>query len=300
MMVPWYPTLGNHDWAMLPADTEGDRKGNGWAQIEYSAHGSGRWTFPDLFYTIEYTTSDDTKVKIIMIETTSLTGIHSSKKPGPDRTDQNCKNPYNLDCELKRLNPLFPELVEWAWEWVENELESSGDVDYLFAAGHYQIVETGGIWDYQLFRHLDPLFEKYGVQAYFQGHRHTHEHATRSPKIQPEGLDFELPGSVHYITTGAGAHYDTETMLFEQYLGQDIPTRSGCHPKFEKQGNDMGEAICYYYWANQNSSKQEDGGFVSVKITKEKAIVRMITSETYSDENGRSIGHEFEILPRNK
>ena len=59
-------------------------------------------------------------------------------------------------------------------------------------------------------------------------------------------------GSVHYVTTGAGAHYDTETMLFEQYLGQDIPTRSGCHPKFEKQGNDMGEAICYYYWANQN------------------------------------------------
>jgi tartrate-resistant acid phosphatase type 5 len=90
------------------------------------------------------------------------------------------------------------------------------------------------------------------VQAYFQGHRHTHEHATRSPKIQPEGLDFELPGSVHYVTTGAGAHYDTETKLFEQYLGQDIPSRSGCHPKFEKQGNDMGEAICYYYWANQN------------------------------------------------
>ena len=71
-------------------------------------------------------------------------------------------------------------------------------------------------------------------------------------QIQPEGLDFELPGSVHYVTTGAGAHYDTETMLFEQYLGQDIPSRSGCHPKFEKQGNDMGEAICYYYWANQN------------------------------------------------
>jgi tartrate-resistant acid phosphatase type 5 len=113
MMVPWYPTLGNHDWAMLPEDTDGDRKGNGWAQIEYSAHGSGRWTFPDLFYTIEYTTADDTSVKIIMIETTALTGIHSSKKPGPDRRDPNCKNPYNKECELKRLYPLFPEIVQW-------------------------------------------------------------------------------------------------------------------------------------------------------------------------------------------
>ena len=33
MMVPWYPTMGNHDWLKLPEGTEGGQKGNGWAQV---------------------------------------------------------------------------------------------------------------------------------------------------------------------------------------------------------------------------------------------------------------------------
>jgi tartrate-resistant acid phosphatase type 5 len=87
MMVPWYPAMGNHDWDKLPEDTEGDRLGNGWAQIEYSAHGTGRWTHPDVFFTTEYTTADGAVVKTIIIDTTVLTGVYSGGPPLPDRDD---------------------------------------------------------------------------------------------------------------------------------------------------------------------------------------------------------------------
>ena len=87
MMVPWYPAMGNHDWDKLPEDTEGDRLGNGWAQIEYSAHGTGRWTHPDLFFTTEYTTADGTIVKTMVIDTPTLTGVYSGGPPLPDRDD---------------------------------------------------------------------------------------------------------------------------------------------------------------------------------------------------------------------
>ena len=72
---------------MLPEDTEGDRLGNGWAQIEYSAHGTGRWTHPDLFFSTEYTTADGTVVKTIVIDTPTLTGVYAGGPPLPDRDD---------------------------------------------------------------------------------------------------------------------------------------------------------------------------------------------------------------------
>ena len=63
------------------------------------------------------------------------------------------------------------KIAAWAWEWIEKELENSENADYLFVAGHYQVVDTEGIYDYEIFRKLEPLMEKYNVTAYFQGHR---------------------------------------------------------------------------------------------------------------------------------
>jgi len=67
---PWHPTTGNHDW---DARKWNGRGGNWTAQIEYSSK-SERWTFPDLFYTIDSTLPNGMKQRIIIIDTPALTG----------------------------------------------------------------------------------------------------------------------------------------------------------------------------------------------------------------------------------
>ena len=67
---PWHPTTGNHDWDTHKVDGSG---GNYTAQIEYSKL-SNRWTFPDLFYTIDSTLANGMKQRIIIIDTPALTG----------------------------------------------------------------------------------------------------------------------------------------------------------------------------------------------------------------------------------
>lgn len=42
---------------------------------------SERWTFPDLFYTVDSILEDGTKQRIIMIDTTLLSGIYGAEKP---------------------------------------------------------------------------------------------------------------------------------------------------------------------------------------------------------------------------
>ncbi|CBY11569.1 unnamed protein product [Oikopleura dioica] len=297
MMVPWYPTMGNHDWLKLPEGTEGGQKGNGWAQIEYSAHGSGRWTHPDLFFTTEYTTSAGVKVKTILVDTPTLTGEYRDGAPRPLHSDENCEDPYNLDCELRALHPLDVDVAEWAWEWLDQELAKSVDADFLFVTGHYMILDTGGIYDWELFRRMEPLMEQYKVSAFFQGHKHTQEHAVRSPKLVPAGAE-ESPGTVHFFTTGAGSLYDTESTIFQQLTG-GLPGRSGCHPRFEENGNDNSRSVCNYYWATTKKDGDADSGFTSVNVDAERARVRFVTSEKINEDDEFTVGYEFDINPRN-
>ena len=42
---------------------------------------SERWTFPDLFYTVDSTLDDGTTQRIVMIDTTLLSGIYGAEKP---------------------------------------------------------------------------------------------------------------------------------------------------------------------------------------------------------------------------
>ena len=62
------------------------------------------------------------------------------------------------------------------WAWIDRTLSESKSFDYLFVAGHYQVLDSRGEYDKALVHNLLPMLRKYNVQGYFQGHRHTMEH----------------------------------------------------------------------------------------------------------------------------
>jgi len=291
MMVPWYPAMGNHDWNVLPDPIDAPSRGNGWAQIHYSEKelGTKRWTHPDPFFTTEYTTENGIVVKTIMIDTPMFSGVYTGGRPKPSA--MNC-NVYDLRPQcVKNVAPVDQEIATWAWDWIENELENSENADYLFVAGHYQIIDTEGIYDYEIFRRLEPLLEKYNVTAYFQGHRHTMEHAQRSPQIQPE--DGTMTNNVHYFTFGAGALLDTGAEMAYILTG-DIRPEVACHSSNEANNWDNGNAICHKYWF----TTKYNGGFGAVNITKERAQVSMISSESEDLTDSFKIEYSYDIKPR--
>ena len=57
-----------------------------------------------------------------------------------------------------------------------------------------------GYYDMALFEKLTPMMEKYNVQAYINGHKHTLEHIQEKNKQSDDDL--------HYFTIGAGAILD--------------------------------------------------------------------------------------------
>ena len=68
-------------------------------------------------------------------------------------------------------NPADKDYAREMWLWIEDQLASSDDFDYLLVAGHYQIVDSYGYYDKALTKHLLPLLKKYKAQAYIQAHR---------------------------------------------------------------------------------------------------------------------------------
>ncbi|CAG5104147.1 Oidioi.mRNA.OKI2018_I69.chr1.g1115.t1.cds [Oikopleura dioica] len=298
LMVPWYPAMGNHDWNVLPPQVGDDdlpRRGNGWAQIKYGQDelGTKRWTHPDPFFTTEYTTEDGVVVKTIMIDTPMFSGVYTGGRPKPNTdSDGNKCNVYDLDPKcVNNIAPVDPKIAAWAWEWIEKELENSNNADYLFVAGHYQVVDTEGIYDYEIFRKLEPLMEQFNVTAYFQGHRHTMEHAQRSPKLQPENET--ITNNVHYFTFGAGALLDTGAEMAYVLTGEIRP-EVACHPRNEPNDFDNGSAICHKYWF----TKKYAGGFGAVNITKDRALVSMISSEVDNLTDAYKVEYSFDIKPR--
>lgn len=71
---------------------------------------------------------------------------------------------------------------------------------------------------------LEPILQKYGVQAYFCGHEHNLQHM------------HQLNSSVHYVITGGGSltdytpivHYDNGGSQF-QYWGSGKTSKQTCN-----------------------------------------------------------------------
>ena len=161
----WYSTLGNHDW-----------QGNVPAQIAYTRL-SDRWYLPAQYYAEEMAfggaAGDSTRVLFVFLDTTPLA--------------------YPPEYEER-----FDDSGVWDPEdqlaWLEETLAAS-DAPWKVVVGHHPIY-VGSVRyndNPRLIDLLVPVFERYGVQAYFAGHDHNLQHH-RPPD-----------STVDYFVSGAGS-----------------------------------------------------------------------------------------------
>ena len=146
------------------------------AQIEYfQHHRDHRWIMPNHSYSMKMTINpiSQTSLEIIFVDTPILC---------PTETEETM---------IGGIHEVTPEAFAQEYAKVEQMLQES-TATWLLVAGHYTIYSMAEHGDNPvLIDRLAPLLQRYGVQAYFNGHDHVLE------AIEWEG--------VHYITSGHGA-----------------------------------------------------------------------------------------------
>jgi len=153
LMIPWYIAVGNHD-----------HRGNVNAQVEYTKR-SSRWRLPATYYKHTETLADGSLADFFFLDSQVITEGHG-RFGGRSAADAQ----------------LF---------WLERELAAS-TARWKIAIGHHPVFSGGKHGNTEaLVVLLKPLLERYGVQAYVNGHDHDLQHL--------------VVGKVHYLTSGAGA-----------------------------------------------------------------------------------------------
>jgi tartrate-resistant acid phosphatase type 5 len=155
----WYPVLGNHDY-----------RGDPESQIEYSKR-SRRWQLKQHYYTIEKAIDKKNTALFVFLDTPPLIRqyykeLDKTHIGGQDTTRQ--------------------------YFWLDSVLAAS-KAQWKIVVGHHHVFTGGKRAPEQpeMVERVKPLLEKYGVQAYFNGHEHD--------------LQVIKRGTVHYFVSGAGS-----------------------------------------------------------------------------------------------
>ena len=141
---PWYVALGNHDY-----------RNNVQAQLDYTKL-SARWRLPSRCHSFTVRIDAQTTAEFFIMDTSPFVGAYRA--------------------ELKYKGVLDQRPGDQI-KWLEDGLAKS-TAQWKFVAGHHPIYSCSkkhGDTD-ELIRDLNPLLEKYHVQAYFNGHEHDMQH----------------------------------------------------------------------------------------------------------------------------
>lgn len=157
LQTPWYVILGNHDYEGSPR-----------AEIAYSRE-STRWRMPARYWREDMALQGATRITFFFLDTTPITRLSGLRDAVP-QADFGARDQVM---------------------WLERNLANCTS-DWKIVVGHHPILSSGRHGaSAALAHHVRPLLERYGVQAYFNGHDHDLEH------LQAGGVD--------YICSGAGS-----------------------------------------------------------------------------------------------
>ena len=160
LQTSWYAVLGNHDY-----------RGSVAAEVHYSDR-SDRWRMPSRYWRQDIAFGDET-ISFFMLDTYPLTHMSALRSHVPIVGDAS-----EAHQQLR---------------WLETELSASQS-RWKFAVGHHPILSSGMHGGSPpLYDHLRPLFQNFGVRAYFNGHDHNLEHLSE--------------GALDYVCSGAGSEY---------------------------------------------------------------------------------------------
>ena len=157
LQIPWYPSLGNHDY-----------RGSVEAEIEYSKL-SQRWKLPSRYYTQTERIDDSNSVMIVHLDTSPFI------------------EKYSLDLSVYHLEEQNPvrQLV-----WLDSVLTDS-KARWKIVAGHHSIyAAASGHGDTkELIENILPILKKHAVPLYLCGHYHILQH------IQKDNTNFVICGA---------------------------------------------------------------------------------------------------------
>ncbi len=165
----WYVALGNHDY-----------KGNSQAEVDYTKR-SSRWKMPSRYYTFTKKISDKTSIRFVIIDTSPFQEVYRENAKAYDNIDQ-----QDTAKQIK---------------WIDSVLANSKE-KWKFVMGHHPLYASDTAShnnSMELRRQLQPLLEKYKVQAYFAGHKHAMEYL----KLDNNDVDYFISGAAGAALDGA-------------------------------------------------------------------------------------------------
>ena len=181
LMLDWYPLLGNHEY-----------RGNTQAVLDYGKV-SRRWVMPGRYYAVEKEVEDgNEKILYVFIDTTPL--IDKYRRDTEDYPDA---GKQSIAAEL---------------EWLEATLAAS-TAKWKVVMGHHPIyadTDKNESERTDLQRRVQPLLDKYGVDAYICGHIHNFQH------IQAKGSKVQ-----YFVNTSGSLSRDVKPIEGTQFCSGD-------------------------------------------------------------------------------
>ena len=181
LMLDWYPLLGNHEY-----------RGNTQAVLDYGKV-SRRWVMPGRYYAVEKEVEDgNEKILYVFIESTPL--IEKYRRDAEDYPDA---GKQSIAAEL---------------EWLEATLAAS-TAKWKVVMGHHPIyadTDKNESERTDLQRRVQPLLDKYGVDAYICGHIHNFQH------IQAKGSKVQ-----YFVNTSGSLSRDVKPIEGTQFCSGD-------------------------------------------------------------------------------
>lgn len=170
LFVDWYATLGNHDY-----------RGNWQAQIDYT-NVSRRWNMPAPYYTKYVDLNEHKQLLLVFLDTSPL---------NPD---------YDQEPKYARARAQGQQAQ---LDWLEDVLKNQ-TAQWVVVIGHHPLYSSGKRYgkNTAIRKVLEPVLEKYKVDAYIAGHEHDLQHNQAADK------------SVAHFVSGGGSeirpvgHYD--------------------------------------------------------------------------------------------
>ena len=181
LMLDWYPVLGNHEY-----------RGNTQAVLDYGKV-SRRWVMPGRYYAVEKEVEDgNEKILYVFIDTAPL--IDKYRRDTEDYPDA---GKQSIAAEL---------------EWLEATLAAS-TAKWKVVMGHHPIyadTDKNECERTDLQRRVQPLLDKYGVDAYICGHIHNFQH------IQAKGSRVQ-----YFVNTSGSLSRDVKPIEGTQFCSGD-------------------------------------------------------------------------------
>lgn len=179
LQVPWYSTLGNHEYGY-----------NVEAQLQYKDP-KGRWTIDSRYYTKRVQLTSDNFLSLIVLDTSPCIQDYRNTDPAnwdPCGSDfPTCAPIMEGQCEFHPN--IMTQDCSAQLQWFNQALTQVPKDDWLIIVGHHKAFEID-VADF-----LTPMMSR-GFDLYLNGHTHT--------------LDqYSINGKASFVTTGAGSMIDT-------------------------------------------------------------------------------------------